>query len=460
MDKLPDSGPITESMITREIASNLILEHLTIEAAAQAIVHRCVSERYKNSTGVSWYTVRNWIRRALYTTLTTPENPERVNRVAELLGKANIPDEAIGRIRNAKLSSWGYAMKVKREQIDPATGKVIGTYEEPVEGGLYKTEITLNPQTDFPLVQPAPSTILYADPPRILRQTRVEVIISDLQIGYLRDRLTDALEPIHDPYAIDVATQITQTIAPNRIIFIGDVADLAPFSRWQKFPEYRGTIQPAIDATHQVLGTFIAAGGERCERVLIGSNHDHRIEKSVLEWNMEGLGLRRAGDPPDGWPVFSLGFLARFDDLGIEWSGHYPGGEFYILDDLVAMHAPPKAKEFRASVIHGHTHHITRTTQVTHGALSREKRRYTNFVYDVGCLCRVGVTDDKFRLLITHTPSDRGRTDWAQGIGVVSIVEASGSRPAFHSVEQVSIIDGQANFGGQHFLASHFGEAA
>lgn len=435
--------PYTEADFTGEFSRRLIAEHGDMRTAARAVYKDCVGGRH-GQRAVAWRTVENWLRSALRgenhgmgVDLSRPEDPTRENRLDDLLRRANVPIDAIGAIESTTLKAYGGFMK--------------GPDGEPVKVPLYGTSIKIRPPNpDFPVVQPAPSTtIVFAEPPRILRRTRVEVVVSDIQAGWLRNTQTDVLEPIHDPAAIEVAQQITTHIAPDGITFVGDVADLAMFSRWEQHPEYHGTLQPSVNVVHEILGRFIASGGPRCvKRRIIGSNHDHRIEKGVLAWNKEALGVRQAG-AVDGWPVFSLGYLARFDDLGLEWTGHYPGGEFYLLDDLVIMHAPPKAKEFRASVIHGHTHHITRTTTVQHASTGR----CTAFVYDIGCLCQVGATSEKFRLLVTKTPSDRGRTDWAQGIAVVSIVDASGSAPAVHAVDQVSIIDGVAIYQGNVFRA-------
>ncbi len=439
---------LSEADFTHELCERLIAEHILIEKAAQAIAPDCVG--YKDKP-VSWRTVKVWISRrvgpraraaARGLELAERHDPEKLNRIAELLAKNNIDPDNIGSLKSARVKSWGYAMKLK-----DADGN-----ETPHEGGLFAVDALLSPiAPDFPLVQPAPTTTInYVAPPRILRKTRTELVISDIQAGFLRDIRTEVLEPIHDLAALDVAYQITADIRPQRLIFIGDLADLSCFSRWAQHPEYRGTLQASIDAVHEICGTFIACAGKKAERIVIGSNHDHRIEKSVLEWNKEAMGLRRAS-VTDGWPVFSLGFLARFDDLELKWSGQFPAGEFYILPDLVAMHAPPKSKEFGfASVIHGHTHKVSRTPYMSHTFEGRKP----SFVYDCGCLCRVGVTDDKYRLLVTQTPSDRGRTDWHQGVLAINVVEATGSRPATHSVDQISIRDGQAIYGGKVYDAA------
>jgi hypothetical protein len=321
-----------ERDFTPAFCAKLVQQHGTIEAAAQAIASECQGERYGRA--VHWRTVRNWISRLVGprrnpqgVELAVAAHPERLNRIAELLDKANIDINAIGAIENVRVKSWGAAMKLKTTKIDLETGKKVVT-EHPHELGLHATDITLRPKIDFPLVQQAaPTKILYRPAPRILRKTRSAIVLSDAQIGFLRDNETDALEPIHDPAALDVAKQIVAAVAPSELDMIGDWMDWPTFSRWPQHPEMRRTLQVSIDAGHQEMAEFISAAGRRCKkRVIIGSNHGYRPEKFILEHNLEAVGVKRAMSQPEEWPIFSEPYLLRFDELGVEFSGQYPGG--------------------------------------------------------------------------------------------------------------------------------------
>lgn len=360
---------------------------------------------------------------------------------------ASIPRETPdgAKLKSAEVALWGTAAKNADTQ-------------EIIKQGLdsVRARFTFGPEDDtkpFPVIQPAsPTVIKYIEAPRILRQTYTVPVISDAQIGYLRDLDSDELEETHDPLALDVSKQIVHDVQPRKLLFIADWMDWQIFSRWQQHPEYDRVTQPAIETGHRELAEHISAAGPKCvERIMLGSNHGLRPEKFILEHNKAALGIRRAGKP-DEWPVFSEPYLLRFDDLGVMFTGQYPGGEYYILPDLVAMHAPPQSKEFGASVIHGHTHKITRTSYVTH----RYDGRHTTFTYDVGCLCQTGTTTNKRRLLVTKVPSDRGRTNWVQGIAVVNIVD--GKFPT-HSVDQIQIDNGQAIYGGKVYRARQLVEA-
>ena len=301
-----------------------------------------------------------------------------------------------------------------------------------------------------PLVgQSGATTISYNPAPYILRPVLYSVVVSDVQYGFLRDQLTKKLEPIHDPRALGVAKQLVAAIRPTGLYFIGDWMDWPTFSRWQKYPEFYGTMQESIDGGHRELGEFISAAGHQCsKRVMVPSNHQQRPEKFLLEHNMEALSIRRAQSAPSGWPVLSEQYLLRYDDLGISFNGQYPGGEHWLNEQIVLTHAPANRLEFAADNIHGHTHKLDSTvwTQYT----STGRRNY--YQYDCGCLCQLTQNTNSQSLLSTRVPSDRGRVlGWAQGIAVVSHLD--GKIPK-HQIDLVKIDDGSALFHGDYYEAT------
>jgi hypothetical protein len=439
---------LTEADFTSEFCHRLVDEHGKVTFAAKAIAPQ---------TGRAWRTVACWIskhcgpRRIAGGAVLESSRTDGFNRLVELLDKAGVKADAIGSIDSVKLKAWGAAMKLKKTTIDPVTGKKVVT-EQPHELGLHATNITLRPNIEFPLVQQAaPKIVRFERAPAIVRKTRTVVVLSDAQIGFLRDNDTDQLEPIHDPAAMAVAKQIVAAVQPNELDFIGDWVDWPTFSRWPQHPEMRRTLQQSIDAGHTELAEFISAAGKQCgKKMMIGSNHGYRPEKFILEHNLEAVGVKRAHAQPEEWPVFSEPYLLRYDELGIEFSGQYPGGAYFLLPDLGLIHAPPKILEYRATMIHGHTHKRTLTPAVQHG---HEGQRFTHYLVDVGCMCQLGATSNLRRLMITRVPSDRGRTNWQQGIAVVEIIDAHGSRPAKHAIEQVEIDGGEAIFRGQVYRA-------
>ncbi len=384
---------------------------------------------------VSREQLRKHISRIYSKKITGREDPSRMSRIEKLLDKANIPLDSIGRVDSVKLGMWGVHAK-------DADGNIQTSY-------LDKTQICLVPEAPaFPIVNCAePKIIKYdlshlfrdADTAHILKKTWQAVVVSDTQIGYMQDPETKEKDPIHDPRSMDIAKRITLDVSPKELYFIGDWMDWPFLSRWQQHDEF-DAVNESIQEGYEQLCQFISAAGPQVtKKIMIGGNHDVRPEKFLLEHNRKAMRIKRAGDK---WPVFSQQFLLRYDELGVETPGYYPGGEYYVLPDLLLTHAPPKAAEFQASVIHGHTHKLTRDLRVQHSSSGRQ----TYFTYDVGCLCQTGTTTNPYRLVRTAVPSDRPRTNWAQGMAVINVVD--GKIP-FHSVDQISITDHRAIYGGQ-----------
>lgn len=414
---------------TKEFCLGVLEEYGTMSNAAEKLFPICLTRSNKPAGKT---TVRDWLQNALNPNIIGREDTSRSSRIEKLLEKANIPLDSIGGVQKVTFSQWGYQQK-------DADGN-------PVEGVLDSTQITLTPSAPpFPVVNCAkPNIITFGDAPRILRTTKQVIVVSDTQIGFLQDPETKSVEPIHDPRAMRVAELITNVVDPDEVDYIGDWMDWPFLSRWQQHDEF-DAVNESIQEAYDWLCRFKAAAPHATKFVMIGGNHDIRPEKLLLEHNRKAMRIRRAADTTR-LPVFSQPYLLRYDELGIYYPGHYPGGEYYLLPKLLLTHAPPKAKEFQASVIHGHTHHITRSTSVQHSATGRQ----TYFNYDIGCLAQVGSTENRQRLMVTRVPSDRARTDWAQGIGVVNIVGDE-----LFSVDQITIHDGRAIYGGEVFEAEN-----
>lgn len=419
---------MTKSDFTTKFCKELLSLHGSKKLASAALYG---SVCFDNGGLASKRTIEKWILDGINLGLIMSEEESTVSRLEKLLDNHGIDVNQVAGIRDVKIGMWGVHAK-------DADGNVVTNV-------LDKTSLTLVPTAPlFPVqTQAKPNIIKFERGPVILKKTWQCVVISDTQIGFLQDPETKEIEPIHDPRAIQVAGQIVKDVAPRKLAWIGDLMDWPFLSRWQQHDEF-DAVNESIQAGYDHLCEFISAAGPQLdEKIIIGGNHDIRPEKFLLDNNRKALRVRRASDTSK-WPPFSQPYLLRYDDLGMHYPGHYPGDQFYLLDDLVLTHAPPKANEFQASVIHGHTHHLSRTTRVQHASRGRQ----TYFVYDTGCLCQVGEASNPYSLLRTRTPSDRGRTDWAQGISVVNVVE--GGR---HSVDQVAITEGFAIYNGQTYEA-------
>ncbi len=373
-------------------------------------------------------------------TIFEPSVEAKRNRFQELLDNASVKPESLGHIQDATLTEWGGGIKNKE-----------GEWEE---HGLYSKKLRFVPNTPkFPLIQPAtPVPIVHIDVPRILHPVKHAIVISDAQINYLRDARLHTFTPSHDPPALEVTRQIIADVAPNRGAFIGDWMDWEVFSRYAKHPEAEGATQISVQAGYEWKGRHIAAAPSDCAWQEADSNHSIRLPKFIQEHNREGMNLQRAkrfGEIGEEWPVFSEQFLLRYDELGIHMVGRYPGGEFELIPGLWCGHAPHKPGEFAVSFIHGHLHKLTITSNVI---FCPERR--SMMMYDCGCLCSVDKNPNERSLHALRVGSDRGRTNWLQGIAVVEYIESKA--PIWqHHVQLVHIEAGKALFSGRVYDGSN-----
>jgi predicted phosphodiesterase len=251
---------------------------------------------------------------------------------------------------------------------------------------------------------------------------------------------------------MDVALQIINQLDPDLIVNLGDLLDLPEFGKYQQEPTFQRTTQPALDRAHRWLAEQKANAPSAKIRLMEG-NHDRRMQNYTIQNAQAAFGIQRA-NLPEEWPVNSVPFLLRVDDLGIEYLGGYPANLTWINDNLVCIHgskvrssgstAAVVIDDERVSVIFGHIHRIElqhKTRQTRHGGKA-------NFAASLGCLSKTDGT----------VPSTKGAVDpfgrpiqkaenWQNGLGVVSYKEDDGP---FH-LEIVPIHGGSAIFRGDEF---------
>lgn len=411
---------------TQEFCANLLYQYGEKLKAANAL-HGTVLTYLGEQAAVK--TIVTYILAGLRLGIAGRDDSSRTSRIEHLLERHNVPLDQIQQIKDIKLSMWGVHAK-------DADGNVVTDV-------LDSTKITLVPNTpEWPIIDKAAAGPIFpSEAPRLLRKTKTAFVYSDAQIGYLIDPETHELSEIHDSKAMKIAHQIMADVQPSEVAIIGDWMDISFASRWQQHDEFDAPNQ-SLQAAYDHLRQIKANAGPHLEKfVFVEGNHDQRLEKMLLEHNRSAMRIKRAGDTSN-WPVFSLPYLLRFDELGIITTGRYPGGDYYMLPDLMLTHAPPRVAEINASVIHGHTHKLSITPRVAHTAVGRE----SYYMYDIGCLCQLGITGDLQRFMVTRVPSDRGRTNWHQGVAVINIVE--GKIP-FHSVDLIAITNHRALYNGQ-----------
>jgi predicted phosphodiesterase len=283
---------------------------------------------------------------------------------------------------------------------------------------------------------------------------KTALILPDPQIGFRRFD-DGTLDPFHDEQAIAVALRIIGTLVPDVIVNLGDLLDLAEWSRFEQEPAFASTTQAALDRAHLFLAEQRAAAPGADIRLLEG-NHDRRIYKAVVNNAKAAFGLRQAASPPESWPVLSVPHLLRLDELGVEYVGGYPAGITWVNDNLACIHghkvrsagstAAAVVDDERVSVIFGHVHRI----ELLHKTRQTRSGPKHSLAATPGCLSRIDGA----------VPSTKGSTDpwgkpltswenWTQGIAVVSYMEGDGP----FALELVPIFHGQAVFRGEVFDA-------
>lgn len=269
------------------------------------------------------------------------------------------------------------------------------------------------------------------------------VILPDPQIGY-RVKSDGTLAPFHDEAAMSVALRIAKSVRPHQIINLGDYLDLPAMSKYRQEQAFAHTTQAAIDRGHE----FLAQQREITDRIVVlEGNHDARLRYYINDNARAAFGLKRA-QKTEEWPVMSVPYLMRFEELGVEYVEGYPSGYYQVNDNLICIHGvytqPDKTiSEENVSTFQGHLHrffHKEKTTRTAKGA-------FTRGVYSPGCLCRV---DGSVPSMRSGTTSDGSVTptveDWQQGIAVVHY-EPEGEQRYF--VDMIRIKDGTAIYRGK-----------
>lgn len=367
---------------------------------------------------------------------------ERLGKIADLLERSGIDPADVGKVQQIKLSEWSAFHK------DDETGEAVIT---PMSGA----SIVLSPEwadgPQWPVVDRAAQAPISL-PKLSKRKTKTKraVILPDVQFGYRRDIDTAELDPFHDEKAIAAALKVVQTVDPDLVVNLGDFLDFATFGTFEQEAGFAMTVQPALDRAHRFLAE-IAIAAPRAKQVLLEGNHDRRLQRAIVRNAMAAFGIRKA-NAPDTWPVLSVPYLLRLDELNVEYVGGYPAGIYWINDRLACIHgskvrssgstAALVVDDERVSTIFGHVHRIElayKTRRVRAGAR-------TSLAASPGTLARIDGA----------VPSTKGSTDplgrpvpavenWQQGVGVVTYEE--GDRP--FALELVPIFDGEVTFRGE-----------
>lgn len=375
--------------------------------------------------------------------MATPKK-DNLGKVAELLEKSGIPLEEIDSVQSVRINAYQGLTK-------DADGEV-------QIHDLEAASLVLKPKwadgPAWPVVQPAdPVIVKVKATPKRKSWGKTAIILPDPQFGFRRYD-DGTLDPFHDEKAISVALQLVKELQPDIIINIGDILDLAEFSRFVGEASFARTTQVSLNAAHKFLATQRALC-PKAEIVLFEGNHDLRIQTWIKQNGMAAFGLRRA-DEPEGWPVMSVPTLLALDALNIQYISGYPAASYFINDRVKVIHGNKTGKrgtvanklvaDEQVSTISGHTHGL----EMFYHTVDTQRGPRTRFGATVGCLCRIdgAVPSTKGGHDAFGRPIKKYE-DWQQAVGVVTYMD--GDNP--FALEHAYIHEGFSLFRGTPYFA-------
>lgn len=294
----------------------------------------------------------------------------------------------------------------------------------------------------WPAVQPIICRNFTVPKLKSLRQKKLKkaIVIPDSQIAYRRDQKTGYLEPLHDRAVWDVICQIASEEKPDEIILLGDMLDLPDWT--DKFlitPDLFFTTQPSLLEFHWWLKRMRSL----TSRLLyLEGNHEVRLQKAITRNLIAACGLKPANHPM-GPSAMSIPHLLGLEGLGVEYIGPYPQGEYWINDNLKAVHGDVVRqgsgatvasclKDLQVSVIFGHIHRIEQACK-----LLWDSR---------GAKCIQAVSPGTIaRLDPGVVPSNKARQNWQNGFASVEYEPGDGA----FNIDVVPIIQGSCIYKGK-----------
>lgn len=222
------------------------------------------------------------------------------------------------------------------------------------------------------------------------------VVLSDMQV------------PLHAKRLVGSVQSFVKEFAPDELLCVGDDIDSPETSQWSKGAagEYAGTLQKALDQTHEVHRRFREAIGDK--RYMVSrSNHGDRTEKYIRRYAPALSPLR----------TLDLPTLLGYDQLDIEYHTEpfkvAPGWVCAHGDEGPSSRIPGRtasnfAQKWGTSVVCGHTHSAG-LIPASYGYNGRVVR--TLWGFEVGHLMDIRQA---------HYLSG-GYADWQQGFGILRV---------------------------------------
>lgn len=300
---------------------------------------------------------------------------------------------------------------------------------------------------EWPVIdRPAPLDTRQFAAPSLIHKWKVCVAGADSQIGYRN--VEGVLDPFHDEDAMALFNRIVEIERPARVVLAGDIIDLAEQGRWTQEAGFALTTQAAFDRTYRWLVDLRNATDGDID--LIEGNHDKRMQNFVELNAKSAFGLKRAGWP-DEWPVMSIPYLLRLDELNVTYYDAYPNAHVWINNNLRAEHGTKvnsngsTAQRYlnetpHVSRLFGHTHRQEVVQRTTWDRMGKIRSQAIN----PGCLCRVdGAVPGVHSSVGANGKPATYYEDWQQGAAVIRYTEDE------FFVELVQFDEGKTVYQGQ-----------
>ncbi len=204
--------------------------------------------------------------------------------------------------------------------------------------------------------------------------------------------------PFHDKRAVDLVIAVGKAIKPDIIIQLGDLVDCISVSSYTRDLSVNVSLKEEIESANSVLDQFETIGAKR--HIIVGSNHDVRLEKYIAEKAPALFGYCKLED------------LLRLRQRGWEWCEY---GDYIKVSDTCYTHDTGTAGAFAhdraravigGSVVIGHTHRLA-------FSVTRTETGLPNIAAMFGALC--SFKDIKY----LHRAAVR---NWVHGFGTGTIL--------------------------------------
>lgn len=333
------------------------------------------------------------------------KNPSSLD---ELLTACDV-DRSIWQVERYVVNKWEVAMKLQDAIVHRPLFQVKAwlVREKPIV-------------VEFPTIKPINPINLSV--PKAIKNDRMNykaLIIPDAQVGFSRNFQTGELDPFHDRRALDLCLQMAEIHKPDEIILLGDMLDLPEWSdKFMISPEFYWTTQPAVNELHWWIKELRQHTNKM---IYIEGNHELRMSKAVVKNIIAAYNLKPANEPNKN--SLTVPTLLALDELGVEYMGPYPNGEYWINDNLRVSHGQIARKgggktaaailaDARNSEIVGHIHRHEMSQKTVHP----RKGIKTYVAYSPGTVARIdGVV-----------PAYQARNDWQQGMALVHFEKDNG----------------------------------